>query len=134
MPRTTYVETVLDDPGTYLIEVEEVRYEEWRPSRKAPLARRIVFALRVVSGEHEGERIYHEIPFMDDLLFILKRTLRALGEEVDGQWTFEYEDATGHVTEPHLVGRRAKATVTRRGDFVRVRLAPIKPAVSAPIS
>ena len=58
----------IEEPGTYEIILDEVRYETWRPSRKHPLAERIAWRFRVVGGEHDGECIEHTTELVPDLL------------------------------------------------------------------
>jgi len=126
MTRVTYRQAPgIDDVGKYVVEIERVDYEEFRPSRKSPSAQRIMWTLVVTEGDRAGERIYHETPLADDLLLVLKRTLSAVGVETDGSWSFEYEDGGSLIIEPALAGRKASAIIKEVRGFKRVVLAPV---------
>lgn len=112
-------------PGEYSATLEQVTYESFRPSRKAPEARRLVFTFAITEGERAGELLDHVTPMEKEMLWLLKRTLYAVGVETLGmrEWAFEADDDSGIVTNPDLRGAKvnAKVTVTDKG-YERVRL------------
>jgi hypothetical protein len=107
-----------------VVEVERIDYEEFRPSRRAPAVRRLVWTLRVADGRHAGDVVRHETP-VDENLVSLKRSLDAVGVVASGKWTFEYEDGGSLVTNPDVAGRLATLFVRNVRGFTRTRLAPV---------
>src|SRR5262245_2847484 len=90
-------------PGTYLAKLEQARYESYRPSRKAPLAQRIVWTFVVTDGERAGELLEHVTPLEPNMAWLLWRTLYALGMNTHRlpSWSFDY-DGDGVITDPDL--------------------------------
>jgi len=133
MTRVTYApDPGLTVPGEYQAEVESAVVSSYRINKKATVAT-IEWAFLVRAGEYEGERIKTSTP-LDGPVFLLHRTLTALGIKPGAEWTFDYDEGSGRMTDPDPVGKHVKVFVRQHEGHTRVRVAPVFRDRAPPVS
>ena len=80
-------------------------------------------SLRPVSSA--GERIKTDTPLEGSVLFLFYRTLKALGIRPGSEWSFEYDEEDGRMSDPDFVGKSVKVKVTEKDGRPRVRVMPV---------
>jgi len=106
-------EAGLTVPGEYDAEVESVEVGGYRINRKV-MSTTVYWTYLVTAGEFAGERIKTDTPLEGSVVFLLHRTLTALGIRPASEWSFEYDEESGRMIDPDLVGKCVKVKVSQK--------------------
>ena len=120
----------LTEPGHYEAVLDEAVLESFKPSRKHPAVRRISWTFRVTGGEHESELINHTTELRQDLLWLLRKTLYAVGLDSykADLWDLDFDDESDRLVHPMVDGVAVAIDLrTTKDGFTRTRVRRMRP-------